>query len=135
MISQKSEFIWHGALHLGDEPGIYGNASYVGLCTELPVTIRAFPKEDGSEGPHGQVTFVVYTKQVTVYQGYPGHKLTAFLYDPGSQFHWNRREVATAKITDTKTEVTIDLAQEKATQPAYLSLRIEVDRSDSRTLR
>ena len=41
------ELVWQGRLHLGDGPGVYGDASYVGLGVELPLTLRRFPDADG----------------------------------------------------------------------------------------
>jgi hypothetical protein len=39
MSNQKSELIWAGRIHLGDEPGVYGDAAYTGLATEFPLTL------------------------------------------------------------------------------------------------
>lgn len=42
------ELVWQGRLHLGDGPGVYGDAPYVGLSVELPLTVRRFPDAEGS---------------------------------------------------------------------------------------
>jgi hypothetical protein len=42
MMNSNSTFIWQGRIHLGDEPGIYGNANYSGLSMEFPFTIKNF---------------------------------------------------------------------------------------------
>ncbi len=42
------ELLWRGRLHLGDGPGVYGDASYVGLGVELPMMIRRFPDAQGN---------------------------------------------------------------------------------------
>jgi hypothetical protein len=40
MLSPKPELIWQGRIHLGDEAGVFGDAFYSGLTTELPVTMQ-----------------------------------------------------------------------------------------------
>lgn len=48
------ELVWQGRLQFGDEPGVYGDAHYAGLCSEWPVTIRKF---DPNSNAPGQVSF------------------------------------------------------------------------------
>ena len=40
MLSSSPELIWKGRIHLGDEPGIFGDAEYAGISLELPVTLE-----------------------------------------------------------------------------------------------
>lgn len=85
MLSPQPELIWQGRIHVGDEPGVFGDAFYSGLAMELPVTLR---KIDPS-GPDC-TTLIVRTQNVETFSGYPGHLITATLYeqDPGQQFHF-----------------------------------------------
>ncbi|MDQ3539890.1 MAG: hypothetical protein M3440_04315 [Chloroflexota bacterium] len=46
MNQRDLELVWQGRLHLGDGPGVYGDASYVGLGVEFPLTLRRFPDAD-----------------------------------------------------------------------------------------
>lgn len=48
MNHDNPELVWQGRLHLGDGPGVYGDAPYVGLSVELPLTLRRFPDAEGS---------------------------------------------------------------------------------------
>jgi len=41
MTPLQSIFIWQGSVHLGDEPGIYGDSLYSGLSVEFPLTVKA----------------------------------------------------------------------------------------------
>ena len=85
MLSPQPELIWQGRIHLGDEPGVFGDACYSGLTAELPITLQ---KIDPS-GPD-TTTLIVQTHNVETFSGYPGHLITATLYepDPNQQFHF-----------------------------------------------
>ena len=51
MKNPKDELIWQGRIHLGDEPGVYGDASYSGLCTERPIAVLPFDPTGSEEEP------------------------------------------------------------------------------------
>ena len=35
--------VWTGALNCGDTPGVFGDAAFVGLVVQLPVTVTFVP--------------------------------------------------------------------------------------------
>jgi hypothetical protein len=125
MLSPQPELIWQGRLHLGDEAGVFGDAAYSGLSTEMPVTLR---KTD-SAGPD-TTTLVVDTENVETFAGYPGHLITVTLYeeDPTRPDHFLETVLATERLTGTDNnhqEITINLAGKPS--PMFLSVRIRID--------
>ncbi len=61
MLSVQPELVWEGRIHLGDEPGMYGDAGYSGIALEFPLTLR---KTDPT-GPD-TTTLVLHTQDVQV---------------------------------------------------------------------
>lgn len=124
-LSQQAELIWRGRIHLGDEPGIFGDAAYSGLGVELPITlIKTDPAAEDA------TTIIVRTKEVQTFTGYPGHRITvaAYVPDPDEPNHANRTVLATERLTtadDNRKEVAVDLSG--LAFPAFLGVRLEVD--------
>jgi hypothetical protein len=125
MLSAEPELIWQGRIHLGDEPGVYGDASYCGLALELPLTLQK-PVSSGSDS----TTLRVVTEDVATFAGYPGHLITVLLHepDPAHPGHFNEVVLATARLTSAgqnKVDVPLDLANRSL--PARLSVRVQAD--------
>lgn len=125
MLSPQPELIWQGRIHLGDEPGVFGNACYSGLAAEFPVTLQ---KTDPA-GPD-TTTLVVVTKNVETFSGYPGHLITVTLYeeDPDQPFHAIETVLATERLTsadNNRQEITVNLADK--TSPIFVSVRVRID--------
>jgi hypothetical protein len=80
MLSVQPELVWEGRVHLGDEPGVYGDAAYSGIALECPLTLR---KTDPA-GPD-TTTLVLHTQDVQTFTGYPGHLITVTAYQPDPQ--------------------------------------------------
>src|SRR5258707_1271926 len=98
MKNPKDELIWQGRIHLGDEPGVYGDASYSGLCTELPITILPFEPSTSQE----DINFELKAENVLVFSGYPGHVITVFGYEPdpaSGPYKWKQVTLLTAALT------------------------------------
>ncbi|HWU91379.1 MAG TPA: hypothetical protein VN253_29130 [Kofleriaceae bacterium] len=120
----QDELIWQGRLHLGDGPGIYGDATYCGLCAELPITVSRF-------GPNAQqLTLILATSDLETFQGYPGHEITVFAYvpDPKQRLHSVRQVLATERFqgSDRNTkEVVVDVGTGPG--PFRLSVRLGAD--------
>src|SRR5262249_20855977 len=72
MKNPSDVLIWQGRIHLGDEPGVYGDASYSGLCMELPMTFHPFDPTS----PNEDLNLELEAEDVNVYTGYPGHLIT-----------------------------------------------------------
>lgn len=127
MLSGQSEVIWRGYIHIGDEPGVYGNAFYAGLATELPLTLYR-TSTDGAD----TTTLILEMQDVVTFAGYPGHLVTVTRYepDPAQQFHWQESVIATERLTSSSGDrLNIVLNLDGAPSPTYLSLRVRVDTS------
>ncbi len=125
MFSPKPELIWQGRVHLGDEPGVFGDAFYSGLAMELPITLL----KTNPSGPD-TTTLVVQTQNVETFSGYPGHLITATLYeeDSSQQFHFIETPLATERLTsadNNRQEITINLANKVS--PMFVSVRVRID--------
>ena len=125
MLSSKPELIWQGRIHIGDEPGIFGDAFYSGLAMELPITLE---KTDPA-GPD-TTTLEVRTENAETFSGYPGHLITATLFeeDPNQPFHFLETVLATERLTsadNNRQELTINLANK--TSPMFVSVRVRAD--------
>jgi hypothetical protein len=125
MRNPQTELIWQGRIHLGDEPGIFGDAAYAGLATELPFTL-----EKTSSTAADTTTLVLSTADVRTFSGYPGHLISVVLFaeNPAQPFHWTETVLATARLSsadNNRKEIVIDLTGR--TSPYFVSLRVRVD--------
>lgn len=126
----KPEVIWRGRLHLGDEPGVYGNATYVGLAVVLPVTLRKLPEPIAT----GQSTVLcVETEDVRVHEPYPGHKVRTMYYIPapieGAPHAWAEAmppDAPTYRLT-TSGQVEVPLGLPAKLDIIHASVCIQVD--------
>ena len=125
MLSVGPELVWEGRLHVGDEPGVYGDAAYSGLALELPLTLR---KTD-PDGPD-TTTLVVRTQDVQTFAGYPGHLITVTAYQPDldDPTHAIETVLITERLTsadNNRKEIVVNLAG--IDSPAFVSVRVRVD--------
>ncbi|MEA3027430.1 MAG: hypothetical protein QOF91_2715 [Alphaproteobacteria bacterium] len=119
-IANSDEPIWEGRLHLGDEPGIYGDASYSGVCCDFPVTLQRL---DPRNTDPSEVSFHLKTDGVTIYNGYDGHLVTVFSYaETATPFKWTRQTLVQQRMTID--EIVIPLP-EIGREKRYFSVRIE----------
>jgi hypothetical protein len=126
------ELIWRGRLHLGDEPGVYGDASYVGLVTEWPLTLKKF--EPTSQGT-GSAVFRLRAENVSVLPPHKGHRVTFWRYQaaptPDNPLAWERMQIepgADHRLSAPEVVIELDIPDDDA--PAiYMSVRVEVDTS------
>jgi hypothetical protein len=125
MRSVQSELVWEGRIHLGDEPGVYGDAAYSGIAVEFPLTLR----KTAPAGPN-TTTLVLLTRDVQTFAGYPGHLITVTGYrpDPVDATHSTEIVLATARLTsadNNRKELPVNLAGIVA--PIFVSVRVRVD--------
>lgn len=125
MLSVQPELVWEGRIHLGDEPGVYGDAAYSGIALEFPLTLR---KTDPA-GPDA-TTLVLHTEGVQTFTGYPGHLITVTAYQPFPHDPPQAIEVPLATVTLSSAdgnlkEVPIDLSG--LDSPVFVSVRVRVD--------
>jgi hypothetical protein len=125
VLSPQPELVWRGRIHLGDEPGVYADACYAGLSTELPLTLQ---KTDPT-GPD-TTTLVVETQDVQTFSGYPGHLVTATLYapQPADPRHYQETVLATTRLTaadNNSKAINVNVAGR--TGPIFVSVRIRID--------
>ena len=125
MLSVQPELVWEGRIHLGDEPGVYGDAAYSGIALEFPLTLQ---KTDPA-GPD-TTTLVLLTQDVQTFAGYPGHLITVTAYQPFPHDPPQAIEIplttATLSGTDNnRKEVPVDLSG--LASPVFVSVRVRVD--------
>ncbi len=123
----QQELIWQGRLHLGDEPGVYGDAHYAGLCAEMPITAyRSNPADTNSV----EFRVVLETEALETYPGYAGHCVSVTIYepDPNQPFHSIERVIAQEQFTgkdNNRKEVVVAIGNTSG--PFRLSVRIRCD--------
>lgn len=122
MLSPESELIWQGLVHLGDEPGVYSHAQYSGLCFELPMTVQSQTNEIQ------EVSLLVHTEDVRIYEGYKGHKVTLTRFDPdrgtSNQFDFKETIILEEYITEKSPKALKFKLQDSH---VFISLKIEID--------
>src|SRR5580693_10073685 len=129
MINPASIFIWEGIIHMGDEPGIYGNAHYSGLSMEFPLTVRNF---NHSSPPSDIIKLEIDTEDVNVFLGYLGHLIVIRLYtpdpQPGKPNKWKETIIKnTDRILNGATKTVIDIPVSGSPDPIYISITIQID--------
>ncbi|MFI0487515.1 hypothetical protein [Actinomadura sp. 9N215] len=125
MLSAQAELIWDGRIHLGDEPGIYGDTPYPGIALELPVTL-----EKADPAGADTTTLILHTRNVETFAPYKGHLITvtAYLPDSTKPNHAKEQVLATARLTSAdqnRKELELDLTG--LTFPVFVSVRVRVD--------
>ncbi len=127
METDTRQLIWQGRLHLGDEPGIYGDACYVGLGCDLPITVREF-----EEHPTGAATFVLGTENMSTQRGYPNHVMQVVCYEETDVVnHYGERVLVETPLVPGDTLIEADLSgvQDKLESARHLSIRVRLDTS------
>ena len=126
MIAPQSEFIWDGKLHLGDEPGIHGAATFCGIQIELPSTIfRAFDSATDDD-----IVLRVTFEDVQTFSGYPGHlvELVRYMANPADPMKWMETVLDTQRLLSPN--LSVDLKANLAGQTElkfFLGVRVRVD--------
>jgi hypothetical protein len=125
------ELIWQGRLHFGDEPGVYGDAHFVGLASEWPLTLHKF---DPTSTTGGTITFRIQADEVKVFAPSLGHSVTVTrsVPDPqaGNPYHWTRVVLPIVGANHLSSDVLeFDVALPVDAATVYLGLRLEVDTS------
>ena len=119
---RKREPIWEGRLHLGDNPGIHGDATYAGLSIELPVTLARFPEVDAGEP--ADLQFELTLNRVGIVPPQLGHRAAVLAHAPTDD-GWESRVVGEARITTP----TATVAATGIGEATYVSVRLEIDRA------
>ena len=126
MIKDKTppNLIWQGRLHIGDEPGTYGDAYYVGTCVELPIELIPFSNQHEIQG---ELTIILKAEGVIPDRGYSGHNVIIINYEekpPKSGCYEARTLAETRLISENSGEARLPL---KGLIPRYISVRINID--------
>jgi hypothetical protein len=123
------ELIWRGRFHLGDAPGVYGDAPYAGLSVEWPITLRRFETDENPGAPAG-IRMRLEAEDVRVYAPHRGHRVVVAAYAPDpvpdDPHRFQRTELPLdVRLTGPTVEFEVPLPPD--TKLAYLSVRVEVD--------
>lgn len=118
----KGNVIWQGRLHLGDEPGFFGDATYCGVSIELPVELIPYPDR---ESYPDDVLLILTSEGVYPDHGYPGHRASVIGYLQ-SEDRWVEGPVLTEErlAGDSGGVVAFHL---HGTVPRFVVLRVHVD--------
>jgi hypothetical protein len=120
MKNPSDELIWQGRIHLGDEPGVYGDASYSGLAAEFPITVWPFPGGMGED-----LTFILEAEDVHVFSGYPGHAVSIFGYQPDPSGIWKQVTL----VSSTLSTNTLEMKSVSLKGHKFISVQVRVDTS------
>lgn len=122
---ENSDLVWCGRKHLGDQPGLYGNAEYVGLTFELPIELELMP--DAPSINH-EVHIAVYLECRNV-TAPTGHIVTLneFLPTDDSMKTWHKKLISRIDFSATHSESAILTIRGKI--PRFVTAKIEVDTS------
>lgn len=128
-VNSQQELVWQGRLHLGDEPGIYGDAAYSGFATEMPLTVQRL---DASQTDPTRFKLILETEDLQTFMGFPGHAITVVIYepDPNQQLHFVERILAQERFTgsdNNRKEVALNVGNVQG--PFRLSVRLRCDTS------
>ena len=120
--ANSGEPIWEGRIHLGDEPGIYGAATYAGIANDFPVTLTPFNPAGGTPP---DISFAISANRITIYPPYKGHVVTVYAYTQDVVANpptWSRRAVGNALMD----QASIEVQTSGVNDERYFSVRIEV---------
>lgn len=126
-VNPQSELVWQGRLQIGDEPGVYGDAAYTGLCAEIPLTVQ---RPDPNETTQVDFKVILNTDGLQTFAGFSGHKIDVILYesDPGVPNHFVERLLASDRFTgadNNHKEVRVPVGNLPG--PFRLSVRLRAD--------
>jgi hypothetical protein len=119
---ENAALIWAGRLHLGDDPGVFGDAAYAGLGVELPVTVYPF---DQGNAERGDICFLLEANHVRCYGGLLGHQVTVYAFEPNPREEgWLRIRVAGPFAFESST---VRAPLTNTPDLRYLSVRVDAD--------
>lgn len=121
----QDDQIWAGHAHLGDEPGVFGDANYVGLSIEFPLTINA--REPVVEEPSIEVVAMV--DRVQMDPGYDGHLLVLVAYEPDEHGLYTERILGSKRITESGLTSMYFAPEPGSSMPTNVSVGVRVDTS------
>ncbi|HEU5156503.1 MAG TPA: hypothetical protein VFU43_05860 [Streptosporangiaceae bacterium] len=120
----QGERIWQGRIHIGDEPGIYGDAQFPGAAAELPFTLQ-----HTSTAGDNRASLIVETKDAQTFSGYPGHSIVVILHVVDlATFHAKEVVLARARLTsadNNRKQIPINLSGQ--TTPYFISVQVRGD--------
>jgi hypothetical protein len=115
------DLVWRGRIQIGDEPGIYSDAQYGGLCLDLPIELLPYA---GTSKVPGDVAVIVEAEEVKIYEGFSGHPVSLFaLVKRGG--HWARKKLVTGEL-NSKNRGVAELRIRGAI-PRYVTIRVETN--------
>lgn len=128
-LEHTSDIIWQGRIHIGDEPGYYGDAAFAGLCFDLPIELIPYSGvyEDGYES-EGRVTLILRADGLRPNLGYTGHKVEFFplVPDPKGSGAWIEGPVGAEALLGAENSGPLSFTREGRI-PRYSVLRVRAD--------
>jgi len=110
---------------------VYGDAHFVGLASEWPLTLHKF---DPASATGGTIAFPIQADDVKVFAPSLGHLVTVTRSvpapQPGNPYHWTRAAIPIVGPDHLSSDVLeFDVALPADAATVYLGLRLEVDTS------
>ncbi len=120
MRHEDAELVWQGRLHLGDGPGVYGDAPYVGLALELPLMLQRFPDAEGPPDVH----LLVETEGLQRQGGLAAPAISVVRYGAGGE----PLVLGEGRLDEPVTSIAIEVGPEgPADAPLPLAVRLRVN--------
>lgn len=119
MVDSQAEDIWSGRLHLGDSPGVHGDATYVGLSASLPVELMPFPGDNAAPS----VAFVLHAEGVSAPGARRGHEVLAVGFKENDGGGWLEKPLGDPVYLNGQS-VTFSI---RGDVPRYVALKVAVD--------
>lgn len=119
-MQKANDLVWRGRIQLGDEPGIYSDSQYGGLCLELPIEFLPYPNVDPDVGG---LTVEIEAQEVKIYEGFKGHPVTLFAVEVDDNGKWVRRWLGSGELNNENeghAEITLN-----GEVPHYAVIRVE----------
>lgn len=118
------ELIWDGSVHLGDEPGIYGEKSFGGLSTEFPIQLEKYAS--GTPEPQDDITLIIESVNVSIFSGYDAHSITVYGKKPSTATPNKWEEVVVGTFDLDAASVNLDLDPTKTQSIENFSIEIRL---------
>jgi hypothetical protein len=123
MERQRGQLIWEGRLHLGDNPGVCGDAAYAGLRVEFPLTLHRFgPKAAEPD----DISFLIKLHELSADCAVTRPHVALHVFEPGRVrgAGWDRAKAETTVQFDGSM---VRLRPVSVSGKRYFAVSVEVD--------
>lgn len=126
-VNPNQELVWQGRTQIGDEPGVFADAYFSGLCSELPITVYRIDPANTANVPF---KLVLETENLETYPPYPGHSIvvTMLVPDPNPPYQATERVLVTSHFSSVDhNRKEIDVQPGPTSGPFFISVKLRSD--------